>query len=112
MLKPRLLTSIPVCHWMSAPSLKEVADAEAHSTSRGVPADTFLHAENSEVSCVALLVAVAVMTCPTGTAKGSVRENTVLPSAAVVTRVAPWKVWPSPLPYAAHEGLEKNSIEK
>src|SRR5437867_9500955 len=112
MLKPRLLTSSPVCHLRSTPSSKAVAANSGSSTDKGVPAVTFLQAENSDVSRVELLVAVEVMNCPTGTGLGRVTEKTMLPSAAVVTRIAPSKVFPSPLPEASHAGLEKNSRVK
>lgn len=53
---------------------------------------TVTHSENSEV-LLELLVAVAVMTCPAGTANGSVVLNaTAQPLRGVLTVVEPIKV--------------------
>ena len=69
--------------------------------------------ENSEVSPVALLVAVAVMNCPTGTfwAAGT-KVKEALSIASVSTCVSPRKVLPSPKPEGSTAGLEKNWMVK
>jgi hypothetical protein len=64
---------------------------------------TFLAAENSEVSPVEFLVAVAVIVCPGATLLSGEKVKVALPSAPVVTLRWPINFLPS-LP----EGLEKN----
>src|SRR5947209_20562235 len=72
---------------------------------------TARQAENSEV-LFAASVAVAVTNEPIVRLTGKVVLMVALPPASVVTLDAPRKVWPSPLPDASHEGLEKNSTRK
>src|SRR5215216_3231588 len=64
--------------------------------------------QNSEVSCVVVLVAVAVMVRPLLTAGENVFWKRKSPSWPVVTSFLPRKILPSSVP----EGLEKNSIVK
>ncbi len=68
--------------------------------------------ENSEVSPVALLVAVAVMNCPTGTFWVGAKVKEALPIASVCTCVSPRKVLPSPKPEGSAVGLLKNWMVK
>jgi hypothetical protein len=59
------------------------------------------------------VVAVAVITLPTGTATDRVTAIAASqPAAGVVTVVEPMKTWPSPFPEPSHRLFEKNSILK
>ena len=71
---------------------------------------TSLASENSEVSPVALLVAVALTKCPSGTSwKGTKPKVPVLPALSVFTCIWPRKVLPS---LGSVAGLEKNWMMK
>ncbi len=70
------------------------------------------HAENSEVSPVAVFVAVAVMTWPTVVATANGVPKDALPAPSVGTFAEPRKTCPSPLPEESQAGLEKNSTRK
>jgi hypothetical protein len=75
---------------------------------------TGLASENSEVSPVASLVAVAVMNCPTGAASRLVvkAKVPVSPLVLVVTCISPRKALPSQKPEASASGLLKNWMVK
>src|SRR4051812_10323214 len=66
--------------------------------------------ENSDVSRVAVEVAVAVTNCPSGSAGDRVAVNTASPAPSVVTVVEPIGVWPSPTPDGSDWALPKNWI--
>ena len=68
--------------------------------------------ENSEVSPVVSLVAVAVMNCPTGTFWAGAKVKEALPIASVSTCVSPRKLLPSPKPEGSAAGLLKNWMVK
>ena len=72
---------------------------------------TRMQPENSEVLSLGL-VAVAVMTCPAGTADPKETLKLTSPLTSVVTIVEPRKLWPSPLPEGSQSTLEKNSMVK
>src|SRR5262249_39625786 len=68
--------------------------------------------ENSELSPVLRLVAVALTWVPTGKAMGTAARITPLPLASVVTVTEPIIVWPWPNPDVAATAFEKNWTRK
>src|SRR5438067_718480 len=69
-------------------------------------------AENSDVSFVVELVAVAVTEWPSATSDGKFALIEALPTPSVVTFAEAKKRCPSPLPEASHASLSKNSTRK
>src|SRR3954468_24799202 len=71
------------------------------------------HWDSSEVSPVAMLVAVAVMKSPTPTSDGEMFTlKLASPAASVVTLAGPTRNSPSPKPEVSHVPLVKNSTRK
>ncbi len=69
---------------------------------------TSLASENSEVSPVALLVAVPVTNTPGDSSRGSLKVNGAVPLLLVVTVVWPITASPSPKLDASFSSLEMN----